>query len=199
MTEIRAAALDDAARVADILTEAFSDDPVMNWMFGHRRPIGDMFRIMTNSIYLRDGFGHVAGDAAATLWLPARVRPRFPALRQIELALRVLASGGAGAVRRMTTTGSVLAANHPRDAHYYLFAVGVRPHAQGKGFGGALVRAGLARADADGAAAYLENSKPHNTPLYERLGFQPTGLLPLPDGAPPLLAMLRPAQNGSVA
>ena len=77
--------------------------------------------------------------------------------------------------------------------HYYLFAVGVRKGAQGKGLGGRLIREGLARADAEGAPAYLENSNPKNTPLYERLGFRPTAPLPLPDGAPPLLGMLRPA------
>ncbi len=48
MTEIRAAGANDAAIVADILTEAFSDDPIMNWMFGGPKPIGDMFRVLTN-------------------------------------------------------------------------------------------------------------------------------------------------------
>ncbi len=117
-------------------------------------------------------------------------------MRQLELAARVFAGGGTGALRRMKATGEILGMNHPRELHYYLFAVGVRTRAQGKGLGGALVRAGLARADADGAAAYLENSKSRNTPLYERLGFEPAGWLPLPQGAPPLLAMLRPASGG---
>ena len=198
MTEIRAAGANDAAVIADILTEAFSDDPIMNWMFGCQKPIGDMFRVLTKAAYLKDGFGDVAGDEAAALWLPAQMRLRLSRLRQLELAARVFVSGGSGAVRRMKRTGAVLGSSHPREPHYYLFAVGVRAHAQGGGLGGALVRAGLARADADGAAAYLENSKSRNTPLYERLGFAPTGWLPLPQGAPPLLAMLRPAQSASV-
>ena len=64
---------------------------------------------------------------------------------------------------------------------------------QGRGLGGHLIREGLTRVDTDGAPAYLENSNPKNTPLYERLGFKAIAPLPLPDGAPPLLAMLRPA------
>lgn len=198
MTEIRVAEANDAILIADILTEAFSDDPVMNWMFGCQKSIGDMFRILTKAAYLRDGFGDVAGDEAAALWLPAQMRLRLSRLRQLELAARVFTAGGSRALRRMKTTGEVLGSNHPREPHYYLFAVGVRAHAQGRGLGGAIIRAGLERADADGAAAYLENSKSRNTPLYERLGFESTGWLPLPQGAPPLLAMLRPAQNGSV-
>lgn len=197
--EPRAAKQDDASQVADILTEAFSDDPVMNWMLGDARRIRDLFCILTKYAYLKSGFGDVVGDRGAALWLPASVRLRFSAWRQIELAARVFASNGFSGVRRLTSTGEVLGANHPPIPHYYLFAVGVRRSAQGAGLGGALVRAGLARADADGAAAYLENSNPRNTPLYERLGFQSKQMLPLPQGAPPLLAMLRPAAQSRSA
>ena len=59
-----------------------------------------------------------------------------------------------------------------------------------------IIREGLALADKAGADAYLENSNPRNTPLYERLGFAAVNPLPLADGAPPLLAMLRPAAQG---
>ena len=197
--EPRAAKPEDASRVADILAEAFVDDPVMNWMLGDARRIPDLFGILTKYAYLKNGFGDVVGDRGATLWLPSSVRLRFSKWRQFELAARIFASNGFSGVRRLTSTGSILGANHPRIPHYYLFAVGVRRSAQGAGLGGALVRAGLARADADGAAAYLENSKPRNTPLYERLGFEPKQWLPLPQGAPPLLAMLRPAAQAGGA
>ena len=194
--EPRLATPDDATQVIDILSEAFADDPVMCWMFGSGRPVRDLFNILTKHVYLQSGFGDVIDDCGAALWLPASVKLHLSLWRQIELASRVFANGGAGAVRRVMAAGDLLAANHPPEPHYYLFAVGVRRSAQGGGLGGALVRPGLARADKTGAAAYLENSKPRNTPLYERLGFQPTGLLPLPQGAPPLLAMLRPAAHG---
>ncbi len=191
--ELREAKQEDAPLVADILAEAFADDPVMNWMLGGPRGISRLFSVLTKHVYLKHGFGDIVGEHGATLWLPASKRFQLSLWRQIELAGCIFSSGGFGAVRRMTTSGDILAATHPRTPHYYLFAVGVRRSAQGAGLGGALVRAGLARADKDDAAAYLENSKTRNTPLYERLGFKPTGWLPLPQGAPPLLAMLRPA------
>ena len=87
----------------------------------------------------------------------------------------------------------MLEKHHPKAPHYYLFAVGVTPEAQGKGLGGAILREGLKRADEAGAMAYLENSNPKNTLLYERLGFRVTAPLPLPKDAPPLLSMLRAA------
>ncbi len=46
--------------------------------------------------------------------------------------------------------------------------------------------------DDAGAAAYLENSNPKNARLYERAGFVAQKNI-LPDGAPPLVAMWRPA------
>ena len=81
-------------------------------------------------------------------------------------------------------------ASHPPTPHYYLFAVGVREGMKGKGIGGQLIREGMKSAAKAGVAAYLENSNPLNTPLYERLGFQATAPLSLPVGAPPLLGMI---------
>jgi GNAT superfamily N-acetyltransferase len=80
---------------------------------------------------------------------------------------------------------------HPRDPHWYLAHVGVQPEHQGRGIGGVLVEAGTARADAEGVAAYLENSKPRNTPFYGRHGFAAGDTITIGDEAPPVLAMRR--------
>jgi hypothetical protein len=65
----------------------------------------------------------------------------------------------------------------------------VAPRLQGMGLG---LEATLARVDAAGTPAYLENSNPKNTPLYQRHGFGVQHNI-APDAAPPLLAMWRPA------
>jgi ribosomal protein S18 acetylase RimI-like enzyme len=64
---------------------------------------------------------------------------------------------------------------------------------QGRGLGSALLEAGLARCDSEGASAYLESSNPKNIPLYERYGFEALGVIE-PDDFPPLTPMLRPAR-----
>jgi ribosomal protein S18 acetylase RimI-like enzyme len=71
---------------------------------------------------------------------------------------------------------------HPAEPHWYLAVLGVRPDRQGHGIGGALLEAGLARADADGLPCYLESSNPRNVGLYERHGFEITAEHWLPDG-----------------
>ncbi|WP_241846129.1 GNAT family N-acetyltransferase [Streptomyces sp. MJM1172] len=52
----------------------------------------------------------------------------------------------------------------PQEPHWYLAVLGADPAAQGRGHGAALLRSGLAKADADGLATYLESSKASNRP-----------------------------------
>lgn len=189
--EIRKARPEDAGLVADVLGDAFSDDAMMGWMMGDTRHASAVFKELAQRVYLKDGFGHLVGDVAATLWLPAGVEGHLSFLDELAFAAMAFGRAGAGALMRLKQVGDVLTANRPREPHYYLFAVGVRNRSKGKGHGGRVIREGLRRADAEGALAYLENSKARNTPLYQRLGFEITGDLPVPEGAPPLLAMLR--------
>ncbi len=176
--------------VADILAEAFADDPVMNWMFGSARPFRTIFFELARGLYLKSGFGHIADDGGATLWLPAGQKVMLPLTNELRILGAALPSGGARAISRAKRAGDIMEASHPSRPHYYLFAVGVRSAMKGKGIGGGLIREGLKRANEAGAPAYLENSNPMNTPLYERLGFQTTAPLNLPAGAPPLLGMM---------
>ncbi len=190
---VRTARMDDADEISDILTEAFSDDPVMTWTFGNARPVRALFRELARGVYLKDGYAHLVGGAAATLWLPAGAASKLPMMSELRFAGAALRHSGIGALRRAFTAAEVMEKHHPETPHYYLFAVGVRKAAHGRGLGGAILREGLRMADAAGAPAYLENTNPKNTPLYERLGFKALATLPLPPAAPPLLAMARPA------
>ena len=61
-----------------------------------------------------------------------------------------------------------------------------------RGVGGLLVQAGVDRADDEGVGAYLENSKPRNTPFYARHGFTEGDPIALGTDAPQVLAMWRP-------
>ncbi len=192
LSDIRSAAMSDADAVADILGEAFRNDPVMTWMYGKAGSQRGTFLELAKSVYLRHGFGHIVDDSATALWLPAGVEEKLPLMVELRLLMSIFRSGGLGALQRGQTTETVMKASHPEAPHYYLFAVGVREKMKGKGLGGRIIREGLRRADEAGAPAYLENSNPKNTPLYERLGFKAIAPLGLPAGAPQLLGMMRP-------
>ncbi|MEM6957729.1 MAG: GNAT family N-acetyltransferase, partial [Myxococcota bacterium] len=93
---------------------------------------------------------------------------------------------------RAAIVDHAMVSRRPTAPHYYLFAVGVLPEGRGKGLASALIRAGLDLADRDGVGAYLENSNPRNTPLYERFGFVAGTPFHANRGCPPLLPMWRP-------
>ena len=81
---------------------------------------------------------------------------------------------------------------------WYLEVVGVHPDEQGAGIGSRLVGTGLERADATGAASYLETPSAANVRFYERLGFEVErdGVELLP-GGPTHWLMRRPAKRAS--
>ena len=67
----------------------------------------------------------------------------------------------------------------------------MRPAAQGRGLGTALVRPMLERCDREGRPAYLEATTPRNRALYERLGFALVEEMRFPQDGPPLWRMWR--------
>ena len=188
-TPIRNATLEDADLAADILANAFASDPVMNWTFGGNGAFRTIFFELARGLYLKSGFGHLAGDGAATLWLPADHHGKLPISNELRIMFAAIGASGVGVIGRAKKVSDIMAKSHPREPHYYLFAVGVRDEMKGKGLGGRIIREGLKRANDAGARAYLENSNPKNTPLYERLGFEAIAPLQLPADAPPLLGM----------
>ena len=79
---------------------------------------------------------------------------------------------------------------HPREPHWYLPMIGVRPDRQGRGLGSAMLWPVLARCDAEGIPAYLEATTQRNRDLYARHGFRQTATIEVA-GCPTLYAMLR--------
>ncbi|MEK8109888.1 GNAT family N-acetyltransferase [Micromonospora sp. M12] len=68
----------------------------------------------------------------------------------------------------------------PTYPFWYLGVLGTHPDSAGRGWGRAVMRAGLERAAADGLPAILETSKPGNVELYRRAGWEVVGSLSEP-------------------
>jgi GNAT superfamily N-acetyltransferase len=82
----------------------------------------------------------------------------------------------------------------PKEPVWYLHYAGCDPAFQGKGYGGAAIRAGLERADQDGLPAYLETADEHNIPLYQSFGFAIKHSWQIPEG-PQFWGMQRPGKT----
>ena len=156
---IRPAGLDDRARVAAIMADAFADDPALSFIFPDAATRPERLRRFFTLIQRTEtdpALTTIAGDgAAAAIWR----RPgewQTPPLTMLRLAVPML-----------TTFGSALsrASQH-----------------QGKGFGGAAIRARLAQCDAQGLPAALETATESNLAIYRAMGFRITDEFKLADG-----------------
>jgi GNAT superfamily N-acetyltransferase len=194
--EIRAAGRADTAETAQVLARAFHDDPLFGWFLPakgsrHRR-LRRFFATELQHESLRHGAVELASVdgrvAGAGVWFP----PGSPLGTQASALPGYLRAFG----RRLGTVArfqSVAVRVHPREQpHWYLAIIGVDPVRQGYGVGAALLRSRLRRCDEEGLPAYLESSNPDNVPLYQHFGFDVTGALGLPEGAPVVSTMWRP-------
>ncbi|GAA1319613.1 GNAT family N-acetyltransferase [Pseudonocardia xinjiangensis] len=170
----------DCELAVRVLVTAFADDPVARWLL----PGGAAERVFRPVVQQSAALGELAvsaDGAAVAVWLPRGAEPPAPDVESLPDHLV-----------RLRTFMTLTERRHPSGrAHLYLVFLGVRPDAQGRGLGGALLRDRLSRADDARMPAYLEASSPRNLPLYERHGFRVTGdPITLPDG-PPLWPMWR--------
>lgn len=199
--QIRVAEHADAIETAETLARAFHHDPVFGWILpagGSRlRRLRQFFLTELHHESLRHGAVEVASvdgrAAGAAVWFPPGTWS--PGSEAPALLGYLRAFGHRVAVASQYQ--SVAVAAHPHEEpHWYLAFIGVDPARQGSGVGSALLRSRLARCDQDGRPAYLESSNLQNVPLYEHFGFQVTGALGLPRGAPVVNPMWRSLGGG---
>lgn len=186
--EVAVTGPEHSARVIATIVRAFAADPPSRWLFpGHadyQRHFPTFARALGGAA-LAHGSAYSIDDAAGVaLWLPPDVGPD-------EAALGHLVEHHVAPAKQETMAAVVEAMGryHPETPHWYLPFIAVDPARQGEGLGAALLRATLARCDADGLPAYLESTNPRNRPLYERHGFEAIGEIRAGD-CPPIVPML---------
>lgn len=199
---VRPATRDDVEEMARILTAAFMEDPVWGPTFPDRatRPqvadaywrfmVGEALRFPESRVLegAPDSAGHPASAGApgslraVAVWYPPGEDEISPEAHPAYDALvhGLLDADAAAALER---AGEQFADARPSEPHAYLTLLGVAPEARGGGYGMGLLRAALARYDAEGIATYLESSNPANDARYERLGYRPHAMVELADGA----------------
>lgn len=186
---VRVAGLGESARVADVLHQAFADEAGLNYWLrqgrekerARRRFFGAAVRDAIHPkrvLHLAEADGAALG---AAIWLnPGDHAYDYSPLQEVLLTPLLLRIAGIAGMRRALALGKKLAAHHPQEPHAHLTFLGVLTHAQGLGVGSAILKATLAPLDAAGALAFLETSTERNVALYQRHGFEATGLIELP-------------------
>lgn len=194
---VRQAVRSDVEPLSASLARAFSDDPVMTWLFPEAKQqarVRQYFAMYLDKISLRHGVTYTtAGHEGGAIWLPPEqweLKP-WDILRTLPSTARALGGRLPFALRTLLQVEK----NHPHEPHYYLATLGTDPAHQGKGVGTALLGPVLERCDADGMPAYLESSKERNVPFYARHGFEVTKELDLLGGGPRIWLMWRTPQS----
>ncbi|MFD8523039.1 GNAT family N-acetyltransferase [Streptomyces capillispiralis] len=185
------ATADDAPLIGRTLVRAFDDDPMMRWFFpddaSREVRLGRYFTTVFTRQYVRHGRCERTA-AAAAFWVPPEALDKaVPDAETIQELQDIL--GDRAPLFRDAVEAT--ARHAPRDPHWYLALIGADPAAQGRGHGAALLRSGLAQADAAGMPVRLESSKPSNLPFYEHFGFTVREEQQLPGGGPVLWVMER--------
>ena len=185
---VKRAGENDASLVGEILADAFGADPLMSWISPDPEyprwcwPLAVPFLLPYNEVY-------IAGNGmGAAMWIPPGAKSNIhPSLAMLWDAWRRF---GVGSIIRFFRLMSILEKHHPKDHHYYLFAIGVRSEAQGQGIGSSLLEHILLECDRRKVGAYLESGL-HNRPFYQRHGFEVRGEITLPQNGPLGLMMYR--------
>lgn len=164
----------DFESITLVLSAAFATEEAWSFIvpdpIARARILPRVFKIMIGNDF-RSGTLFATPDCeAVTLWRsPGRIKgTRLDFLRDL---LPFAAALGSNIGRALAVSGSI-DAHYPKEPVHYLHFAACHPDHQGKGYGGAAIRAGLAQADSAAVPAYLETATEANVGLYARLGFE---------------------------
>ncbi|MBT4518948.1 MAG: GNAT family N-acetyltransferase [Halieaceae bacterium] len=192
MTTLRDLSRGEHKLIGEIIGESFADDPINCWIFGGPGGMKPYYTAVAKKLYLPNGYGHTAQDGSGgTMWLPSGVDKHIPLWNSMDIAVSMIRYGGVGSIVRGMSIDGFLAKRKPTAPHFYLFAIGTLPSRQGKGIGGALMTAGLERADRENKPVYLESSKHNNLSFYRHFGFEVIEKVVPARGCPPMWLMWR--------
>lgn len=191
----RAASRADKDTAVATLAEAFQHETAFSFIVpdpdARRRALNRAFRIIFDEDIKAGAIMMTPQAEAVTAWRsPSQMREgQWEAIRT---RLPYLLAFGP-AIGRAATVAGLIKAHLPPEGCWYLHYAGCHSQHRGKGFGGASIRAGLAKADAERARAWLETADEANLAIYRALGFEVATTWQVP-GGPQFWGMMRAAR-----
>jgi len=200
--DYRLLTLSDVEQAADVLSQAFVDDPLCAFMLPFRltRPktLMTFFRVYGEvSIKNKRGFG--VGDPlhGVAYW-------QFPDQESLSISLNAIGTFipllfsfyPIGYLRAKAVLSQIdaLRQQYADEPHFYLDNLGVLPAARGQGLSSRLIRPFLQMADEQKVIAYTDTVTRSNVALYEHFGFQAVAECAVPGTGITVWALRRPVQ-----
>jgi ribosomal protein S18 acetylase RimI-like enzyme len=172
---MRQATTQDKHTIIDILCSSFADNKSVNYVipngpFQEKR----LRELMEYSFAYCQLFGQVLisedGKACALVMFPDRKKTTLRSiLLDINLAIRAI---GFRRLSRAMKREAAIKRQHPNSKIIYLWFIGVRPEAQNRGIGSALLHSVIEKNEISGRPMYLETSCEQNIPFYKKFGFK---------------------------
>ena len=175
------------------LGAAFAQDPLILWM----SRAADYPYIAFDQVidpYLHTGASWILNNGAGALLGAPPGMPKPKADIGPSLVWLLLRRYGPRTLVRGVWYELYSATFPPKQRHYYVYAIGVKPAFQGRGWGARLMQPILGLADAEGVPVYLESANERNLTFYQRLGFRIIRETRVPLRGPRLWLMLRAPQ-----
>jgi GNAT superfamily N-acetyltransferase len=128
------------------------------------------------------GFVTEAGNGkGAAVWIPPGALEDWAGHPWNQPRIHALADDGGS---RYDAFWRWVDAHSPGEELWQLDSIAVDPSVQRRGFGGALIEAGQARARMSGVGAFLSTGTEHNVTIYARHGFRIVDSADAPEGGP---------------
>ncbi len=168
--EVTVATPADRARVVGSLVAAFSQDPVLRYLFPDQEAYPQLaaafFGYLFDKRVQRGTIWTIGHGASTAIWEPPA--DGNASGDDEELAAQLPAD----ALARVRSYDRAVHPAFPTSPFWYLGVLGTHPDSTGRRWGQAVMSAGLRRAAADGLPAFLETSNPANVEFYRRAGWE---------------------------
>jgi ribosomal protein S18 acetylase RimI-like enzyme len=172
---MRRATASQRTLIVDILSKSFDDNRSVNYVVKQDTKRKERIKgLMDYSISVCDAFGDVwisdDDQACALVLLPDKKKTTLSAITwDVKLAFSVI---GLGRVGKVLGRESKVKSFHPKEPFSYLWFIGVKPEAQGKGSGSQVLQEIIEHSQREGRPIYLETSVERNLPWYQKHGFE---------------------------
>lgn len=179
--------------LASTFGQAFVNEPMMLWPMGLAGDVaGSLTRCFGYFLEQALGLGvvwEVDGGTGAAVWVsPAQANAWETTNPWDQARIGALTDDGGGRYDRFWAW---VESRTPAGPLWLLDSIAVAPGLQGRGFGSALIAAGLTQAAAAGVPAFLSTGTRRNVEIYGRSGFRVIDEADAPGGGPHIWFMRR--------
>jgi ribosomal protein S18 acetylase RimI-like enzyme len=175
MENIRKATRKDKTAVVGILTQAFWNEPLINWFAGNHKNKKQRLDTLMSFVFekrLPNGEVFITNDSQAVAIWRNDTATKFSIGLMLEY-LKFLWIYGYKKVMEIGRYEKSVHSRYPKDKSiYYLWMLGTSNQSQGRGLGSRLMNYMLKDADKNNIDTYLETATESNVALYQHKGFE---------------------------